>query len=332
MKSFSHVYIEQDAYRYPVTQQILESINYKHIINIQNYKNFFNRTNQSFQAQKKSTKLILAVKKDNFSYKGSDMSDNFGHEHFYYNTTIQNCIYNCDYCYLQGMFNSANIVIYVNITDFFEHTNLLLKTGSVFLCISYDTDLLALETVVPYTTLWIDYARPKENLTMEVRTKSHNFSKLASIEPPSNTILAWTVSPEEIVKKYEKRTPSLKVRLQNINAAIQRGWRTRICMDPILYIENWREVYSTAIDSIFSGLQEPSRLEDVTVGVFRVNTDYLKKMRRQNPSPALHFPFLQVGNIQTYSPDLQNNILDFVSTKISTYYPKEKIRCYRECE
>ena len=31
-----------------------------------------------------------------------------------------NCIYDCDYCYLQGMYPSANIVVFVNHEDFFD--------------------------------------------------------------------------------------------------------------------------------------------------------------------------------------------------------------------
>ena len=38
-----------------------------------------------------------------------------------------NCIYDCKYCFLQGMFNSANYLVFVNYQDFFLQLMKLLK-------------------------------------------------------------------------------------------------------------------------------------------------------------------------------------------------------------
>ena len=31
-----------------------------------------------------------------------------------------NCVYDCSYCFLQGMFNSANYLVFVNYEDYFK--------------------------------------------------------------------------------------------------------------------------------------------------------------------------------------------------------------------
>ena len=99
------------------------------------------------------------MKDEPFLYKGPDICENFGNRHFYYASTILNCIYDCHYCYLQGMYQSANIVIFVNIEDFFEAVDRELSfLGSMYLCTSYDTDLLALEGILPYSRKWIEFA------------------------------------------------------------------------------------------------------------------------------------------------------------------------------
>ena len=53
-KPFSHIYIEHGAKDYPATIRIIESFPRAEIIFINNYKEVFNRRNQSFAAQKKS--------------------------------------------------------------------------------------------------------------------------------------------------------------------------------------------------------------------------------------------------------------------------------------
>lgn len=41
----------------------------------------------------------------------------------------------------------------------------------MYVCISYDADLLAMEAVTGYVRLWSAYAAKHENLKLEIRTK-----------------------------------------------------------------------------------------------------------------------------------------------------------------
>ena len=134
--NFSHIYVEKRAQAYPEMNDILRKFPRSTVIEIEDYKRVFNRSNQNFQAQKKSLKLIIAVKKDHFIYNGSQYAPNFDLPNFYYNTVMLNCLYNCDYCYLQGMFISGNIVIFINFEDFVQHAEKILKErGSIYLCV-----------------------------------------------------------------------------------------------------------------------------------------------------------------------------------------------------
>src|SRR5690606_27139140 len=108
---------------------------------------------------------------------------------------ILNCIYDCHYCYLQGLYPSANIVIFVNIEDFFGAVDRQLEGGTLYLCPSYDTDLLALEGIVPYASRWIEFAGTRQGLRMELRTKSANYGAIAHLKPVEQVILAWSLSP-----------------------------------------------------------------------------------------------------------------------------------------
>ncbi|NSW91737.1 MAG: hypothetical protein HPY74_13895 [Firmicutes bacterium] len=195
---FSHIYIEKKALNHPNTKKILEHFREAEIIEINHYKDVFSRSNQNYSLHKNSLKLILAVKKEKLIYNGAQVCEDFGNIHFYYTSTMMNCIYDCEYCYLQGMYTTANIVIFVNIEDFFSEVENLLREHSVYLCISYDTDILAFENVIGYGRKWIDFAKKHENLKIEIRTKSANFKAIEDIDAQENVILAWTLSPDKV--------------------------------------------------------------------------------------------------------------------------------------
>ena len=115
---FSHLYIEEEAYGYSLSKTILRKFSNSSIIDIKHYKDVFNRSGQDFQTQKKSMKLILAKKTPPFLYPVTDMVQGHHMPGFFYTTPMLNCLYNCEYCFLQGMYPSGNIVLFVNQDDF----------------------------------------------------------------------------------------------------------------------------------------------------------------------------------------------------------------------
>ena len=120
MKPFSHIYVEEGAKNHKRTARVLEKFPNAEVIEIRDYRDVFNRRNQDPVIQHKAQKLILAVKKDGFLYEGAPVCQSFGEEAFYYTSNVMNCIYDCEYCFLKGMYPSADIVIFVNLEDTFE--------------------------------------------------------------------------------------------------------------------------------------------------------------------------------------------------------------------
>ncbi len=328
--NFSHIYIEEGAEAYPQTKNILKRFRRAKIVSIKDYKEIFSRPRQHFQTQKRSMKLILAVKKERFLYEGSVQSQSFGFNNFYYNTLILNCIYNCDYCYLQGMYPSANIVVFVNIEDFFEATqkaiyNRLKNEEPLYLCVSYDTDLLAFEPIVPYCAKWIEFARRRKDLLIEIRTKSVLYKSIRHLPSTPQVILAWTLSPVGVVDLYEKDTPSLQKRIHTIEEAIGDGWRVRLCFDPVLAVEGWRGKYNECIERVFERLP-PEGICDVSVGVFRMNTTYFKRIKKQrSDTDILYHPYEIQSNMVSYSESQRQVIVTYIYDKLRQYLPKEKI-------
>lgn len=253
----------------PLAQTVVKRFPQSTLIEIDDYKDVFARNKQHFPAQKQAPKLILAVKKPPFVYQGAPVCHDFGNTHFYYTSSVLNCLYDCDYCFLQGMFPSAYIVLFVNLDDVFAEVEEMLSRHPVYLCISYETDLLAFESVAPLASRWIGFARGKRDLLLEIRTKSANYRAIKHLAPCENVILAWTLSPDSITRNHEKGAPGLQARLCAARQALDDGWKVRLCFDPVLHVNNWQSLYETCITQTFNALPA-DKIWDVSVGVFRM--------------------------------------------------------------
>jgi spore photoproduct lyase len=148
------------------------------------------------------------------------------------------CLYDCDYCYLQGLYPSANTVLFVNLEDAFEQLRPYLGRDTL-VATSYDTDTLAIESLTHQTREWLEFAAEQEHLHLEIRTKSANIKSLKLIAPNPRVTLAWTLSPQEIIDAYEHATPSFEKRLSAAQEAITLGWKVRLCIDPVIYTDTF---------------------------------------------------------------------------------------------
>ena len=323
---FSHIYIEKEVSTHFRAQEILDRFPSSKKITIDNYKEIFSRPKQDWRLQKKSSNLILAKKRSDYLYLGSGVTPDFGHQHFFYNSLVLNCIYDCEYCYLQGMYPSANIVTFVNLEDYFEATKLELeKLKSLYLCISYDTDLLAFENIIPYCKAWIEFAKENPEIQIELRTKSANYKAISCQPAISNFILAWTLSPHEIQKQFESKTPTLKARLKSLRDAMDDGWPVRLCFDPVIIGPNWHQQYRTFLEEVRSCIPFEN-LHDLSIGSFRMNSQYFDRVIKQRPaSELLNFPYARGRGMVEYDQSRKSEIKTFFEESLIDSIPPEKM-------
>jgi len=311
---FSHIYVEKNILAHPLTREILCRFKSSEVIPVEHYKDVFNKSGQAFIVQKQSMKLILAKKREPFLYEGSNMCDSFGHDYFYYTSSAMNCIYNCEYCFLQGTYNSGNLVIFVNLEDTFKELANNNFSGERYICISYDTDLLAIEKLTGFVRKWIDFASKHKNVLIELRTKSGNFFVLSDLKPIPEFIFSWSISPGEIIDEYEKDTPGLELRVKSMRAAIEKGWKVRLCIDPVIYTPDYEKKYYEMSEYVKENI-DLNKLEGISIGAFRVPCESLKKMRQNNPESALlAYPFEldKVSGSYSYNSDLKAKMMCYV--------------------
>lgn len=323
-KAFTHLYIEQDAYKYSATERIKNKLKYAKIVNIRHYKDVFAIENQNAIKEKKSPNIILAVNRNKFLYVGSENCQAFGMDKYYYLLMAMNCPFDCDYCFLKGMYPSANIVIFVNIEDAIKEIDERIGKGKALINLSYETDLIALEGIVEYVEIWNEYALNRQNIQMEIRTKAAvDYSKRNS--DLKNVVMAFTLSPDEIIDRFEHNTPKLSKRILSVNTALDKGAKVRLCFDPMLHIKGYEEIYG----SFFRQLVEEidfTKIYDVSIGTFRMPLDYLKNLRkRYGESEITLYPYEREGKNAHYRMDTENKLIKIARDNLEKVMPKEKI-------
>ena len=330
---FSHIYIEEALLGGEEAEAILRKFPKAKLIPIRHYKDLFNRRKQNRALQEKSRKLILARKEGQRIYPGAPVCQSFSESSFYYASLLMNCPFHCEYCYLQGMYPSANLVLFLNLEDYFSDCRRLIKEkGSLYLCISYDTDLLALEELYPFVECFARFLEEEPDLRIEVRTKAGGeslFRRLLKMQLSEDAkkrlIFAFTLSPEKIVSEAEHGTAGLKGRLKAVKMAMEEGFTLRLCFDPMLYHADWERLYTVLLETVFREIPM-EKLYDVSVGSFRISESYLKAMTKAcGASPYTSFPYENTDGYYHYPKELLLKMEGFLEQRLLEKLPKEKI-------
>ena len=324
------VYYERRALEWPDTKNVLTRLSHLPTVEIDHYKDVFNRPGQHFQTQKQSPALILAVEKGQLLYDAGARFRSWGTDiPLYYNAPVRNCLFNCDYCFLQGMHSSGNIVLFVNSPDFMRKAAEQARQERILVSISYMTDLLAFEPLAPICRKWIGFAGETDNLEIEIRTKSEFYGAIRTLSPSDSTILSVSLSPARIAARYERGCASFAGRLFAARQALEAGWRVRLCFDPMVYTENWEAQYDECVRETFTRL-DPSRIEEVSFGVVRMAPDFLSRIRSgRSDSDILYYPFRiedqGASRVATYSTEVRDRMRTHMLETLRRHMPEDRI-------
>jgi len=303
---FSHIYVEKRVLNELYVREILDKFKRAEIIEINHYKDRFNPYYQSFRAQKNAQALILAKKESPFIYEASDLIQKLN-TNFYYTTPMLNCVYDCHYCFLQGMYPSSNLVLFVNFEDFFDEVDRYYKKlGSLFLSISYDTDILAVEKLFGIAKKWAEFVRGKD-IKIELRTKSVN----VDFEYQENLVFAFSLSPEVVIERYEKFAPNLDARIKAIKKVISKGYKPIIVFDPIIKVKDYKKVYEEFIKKVFSEINYKD-IEAIVYGTFRMNSTQFKIIKKELLSDIYYYPYKVKNGVVEYED--KEEIIKFIES------------------
>lgn len=318
------LYVEEDILNHPRTLQIQSRFPDAEVVPCGRYGEIFNRRAQSFRLQKRRPSLILAKKHRHFVHHAPEGFGIAGVKGYTFSHML-NCIYDCRYCFLQGMFRSAHYVVFVNYEDFQWEIEGKIRAAAgepVFFFSGYDCDSLALEPVTRFAASFVPFFARFETASLELRTKSTQIKSLLEMEAVPNVVVAFSFTPEEVASAVEHLTPSVDRRIRAMERLGERGWKLGLRFDPLIYNLGYREQYRRLYGQVFSALPVES-LHSVSLGPFRLPHDYFQTMVRLYPEDPLFAGPLEEEALVSYRHDLESEMAEFCTAELLRHIPRE---------
>jgi len=330
------IYIEVDVEEHPRTQKILARYPKANKVLIAKYSEVFNSHSQNFRTQKKNPSLILAAKRNKKVIPTPSQYETGGGANYYFSHML-NCVYDCRYCFLQGMLRSANYLLFVNYDEFIDEIKVVANEHKndekpVWFFSGYDCDSLAYEPVTEFADFFIDEFKNIPNAVLELRTKSTQIRSLMNKPAQENVVVASSLSPESVAAAVEEGAPSLAKRIDALVKLQNHGWRIGLRFDPIVWHQEYKSSYSEMINQVFSRL-DANKIDSITLGGFRLPKGFYKTMHKLYPEHWLFSSGLSESNgMVAYRPEVESEVFSFVESECVQYIDKEKLFSYPSSE
>ena len=282
------IYHEEGVLDHPRAREVIDRYPRATLVPCSHYKEIFNPNGQNFALQKHKPSLILARKTGSLVHPVPPTYGIGGERNFYFSHLL-NCLYDCRYCFLQGMFPSAHYVLFVNYEDFQDEILRLTQEpqeGESWFFSGYDCDSLAMEKSTGFVRSFLPFLSETPRARLELRTKSADTGILESTDALPNVVTAFSFTPEEIGNQLEKGVPPVDSRLRAIGRIAERGWPVGVRIDPLLDCIDFEKRYRDLFDKLFTSLPDES-LHSVSLGVFRVPSSYFGRMEKLHPREPL---------------------------------------------
>ena len=322
---FSALYIEEEIAEHPRVLRIASRYPEIPKISIARYGEIFNRKEQNFRLQKNKPALILAKKHQKYVLETPE-NYGLGGDFNYYFSHMLNCIYDCRYCFLQGMYQSAHYLMFINYEDFEKD---IIKTlaehpgETCYFYSGYDCDSLALEPITEFVDEFLPIFENHDNAMLELRTKSTQIRSLLDRPVSNNCIVAFSFTPDEISNALEFKVPSNQKRIGALKKLQDKGWKIGLRFDPMIYDDRYKKQYAELFETIFSQL-DSDNIHSVSLGVFRLPESFYRNMQRLYPDEKLFAAKLVKKNgMVSYESSLEKKMLTDCEDLLMNYISKD---------
>ncbi len=327
----SRVYIESAVREHPRAQVLLERLRRYPVVEIDHFGEVFNPRAQNFRLQKKNPALIVA-RKNKGHVLAAPEGYGLGGEYNYYFSHMLNCIYDCRYCFLQGMYRSAHQVLFVNYEDFGEQIRRTAAAHAdepVWFYSGYDCDSLANEPMTRFCDYFVPLIAAVDNAWMELRTKSTQVRALLRMEPIERVVTAFSFSDAVSHRQLERGVPTIAKRIEAMHRLLDAGWPVGLRFDPVVYHRDYQRGFSELLQQVFAGI-DGGRLHSVSLGSFRLTRDHFRRVSRLYPDEPLFAQNLQLNDgIISYPLEDERRMIEFCEAQLMNYIPASS---YQPCE
>lgn len=284
---FSEIYIEKDIANHAQVSKIVARFPTLPVHIIDRYDRYFGRVKKPYLHKRVDTKLYLAHKKGQLIKEAPDAYGLSGEPHYYF-IHAYNCIYECQYCYLQGYFNSPDIVLFVNHDEILCEIEKAIKStqGNIWFHAGEFSDSLALSHLSGELPIYFDFFQRNPRAKLELRTKSVNVKELLTLTPSDNIYVSYSLSPQMQAKQFDLSVPNLAMRLKAIKQLKEKKFQIALHFDPIIYTPNILKDYQELFVQVLEHIKAAD-IAYISLGVVRFTKDVYQQVKKNYPESLL---------------------------------------------
>lgn len=285
---WNEVYLEERLKSHPRALSILEKVK-KSPLYIERYDDIWGRSKKPYLQKRDSLNLFIARKEGQLLKLAPDAYGTAGDPHYYF-IHAYNCIYECQYCYLQGYFNSPDIVLFINHEEILAEMQETLSKHPgkrVWFHAGEFSDSLALSHFTGEVDLYYEFCKKNPDAFIELRTKSVNTKEIEKLTPLPNFITSFSLSPKDMARRVDVKTPALDGRLRAMKGLLDRGFRIAAHFDPIIFEDAFREKYEELLSTMES-LGLTKELQYLSLGVVRFTKEVYREAEKNYPDSLIH--------------------------------------------
>ena len=321
------IYFEKEIENYPLGKELLEKYKETPKIEIQSHnaiEEMRKKENKEFLNMKAN--LIIGIRKTHKFVENHKISD------YLVPYTSSGCIAACMYCYLVCNYNKcAYLRLFVNREEMLEK---IIKTSNksekeLTFEIGSNSDLI-LENTITNNLVWTieNFKAQKGKLTFP--TKFDMVDNILTLNHKGNVIVRMSVNPEEIINKVEFGTSRLKGRIEAINKLKEAGYKIGILIAPVIFVENWEELYLELIKRLNEELTEKAK-KDIFFEVIFMTYSYVHTKINEEAFPNainLYNKEKMTGRGRGkywYKEEIRKEGEKFFREQLKKYFPKNEI-------
>ena len=223
-------------------------------------------------------------------------------------TLASNCPMDCSYCFLQEyVADNPGLQVYANYDDAFTEIDKLsasaparhfrIGTGEL-------ADSLAMDSLTGMSIDLVNFFAARENLTLELKTKTDEIENLLRVDPRGRVMVSWTLSPRRVFEASEHGTASPAARIASARGLLDGGYRVAFHLDPIVVYPEAERDYVELLDELFA-IISPAKIAFISMGGLRMTPALRATARRRFPRDAMLLGedvLAEDGRYRTFAP------------------------------
>lgn len=322
------IYYEKAIENYELGKQLMEK--YKDVPKVEiashnAIEEMRKKENKEFVNMKRN--LIIGVRKTHKFVENHKVSD------YLVPYTSSGCTAACLYCYLVCNYNKcAYLRLFVNREQMLDK---IIKTAeksdkNLTFEIGSNSDLI-LENTITKNLIWtIDNFKNTKKGKLTFPTKFDMVDDLLILDHKGKIIVRVSVNPEEIINKVEFGTSRLNGRIGAINKLKEAGYEIGILIAPVIFVENWKELYGELIKKLEAELSEKVKKDAFFEIIFMTYSYVHTKINEEAFPNAINLYNKEIMTSRGkgkywYKEEIRKEGEKFFKEELKKYFPSNEI-------